>query len=199
MPVLREATHFGFFVPHTGERKTKKWVTSLRQKQQPTHIADGSYKYHLTRVCSDSYTITVVIFSWYFSLSADHEQDWQLYPVDLFLLFFPCSADHEWNWPSCKVSFVLLLLCFVFRLCAFVEAAAPCSTVLRYAGAPNATRVFHPPLLFLSRCRFFRAFCFVSFPLSLCMESTSYVLSFRIVVFYLVTTGWIFDISLCDN
>ena len=32
------------------------------------------------------------------------------------------------------------------------------------------------------------------------MESTSYVLSFRMVFFYLVTTGWIFDISLlCEN
>ena len=28
-------------------------------------------------------------------------------------------------------------------------------------------------------------------PFSLCMESTSYVLSFRILFFYLVTTGWI--------
>ena len=36
-------------------------------------------------------------------------------------------------------------------------------------------------------------------PLSLCMESTSYVLSFRMVCFYLVTTGWILDISLCEN
>ena len=34
-------------------------------------------------------------------------------------------------------------------------------------------------------------------PDRLCMESTSYVLSFRIrVFFYLVTTGWIFDIKL---
>ena len=31
------------------------------------------------------------------------------------------------------------------------------------------------------------------------MESTSYVLSFRVVFFYLVATGWIFDISLRDN
>ena len=37
------------------------------------------------------------------------------------------------------------------------------------------------------------------FPLSLGMESKSYVLSFRMVFFYLVTTGWIFDISLCEN
>ena len=31
------------------------------------------------------------------------------------------------------------------------------------------------------------------------MESTSYVFSFRMVFFYLVTTGWIFDISLREN
>ena len=33
----------------------------------------------------------------------------------------------------------------------------------------------------------------------LCTESTSYVFSFRMMFFYLVATGWIFDISLfCD-
>ena len=31
------------------------------------------------------------------------------------------------------------------------------------------------------------------------MESTSYVLSFRMVFFDLETTGWILDISLCEN
>ena len=31
------------------------------------------------------------------------------------------------------------------------------------------------------------------------METASYVLSFRMVFFYLVTTGWIFGISLCEN
>ena len=37
-------------------------------------------------------------------------------------------------------------------------------------------------------------------PLSICMESTSYVVSFRIVLFYLVTTGWISYISLiCED
>ena len=42
---------------------------------------------------------------------------------------------------------------------------------------------------------------FVSLPFSLfdSMESTSYVFSFRIVFFYLVTTRWIFYISLCKN
>ena len=41
---------------------------------------------------------------------------------------------------------------------------------------------------------------FVPFSLSLCMESASYVFSYRMVFFHLVTTGWIFDISLlCEN
>ena len=53
-------------------------------------------------------------------------------------------------------------------------------------------------LLFIWRCRFFRVF-FVPFLLSLCVESTSYVIPFRMVCFYLVTTTWIFDISLCEN
>ena len=49
------------------------------------------------------------------------------------------------------------------------------------------------------RCRVFRVF-FVPLPFSLCMESTSYVLSSRLVFFYLVTRGWNFDISLiCEN
>ena len=39
----------------------------------------------------------------------------------------------------------------------------------------------------------------VPLPFSLCMESTSYVLSFRMVYFYLVNTDWSFDISLCEN
>ena len=43
---------------------------------------------------------------------------------------------------------------------------------------------------------------FVPLPLSLCMERTSDVFPFRVVFFYqyLVTTGWIFGISLlCEN
>ena len=31
------------------------------------------------------------------------------------------------------------------------------------------------------------------------MESTLFVLLFQLVFFYLVTTSWIFDISLCEN
>ena len=57
--------------------------------------------------------------------------------------------------------------------------------------------VFFPPFVSLEMS-LFRAF-FVPSPFSLCMESTPYVLSFRMVFFYLVTTGWIIDISLCKN
>ena len=78
--------------------------------------------------------------------------------------------------------YVCFVLCFVFRLYAFVEAAAALrSIVLRYAGVPIATRVFC--CCFIWRCRFFR----VLFPLSLCMDYRvplpSYVLSFRMTFF----------------
>ena len=102
---------------------------------------------------------------------------------------------------------VLLLFCFPSFLSlfyAFLEAAALRSIVLQYiyAGVPIAKRVFLLLffLLFIWRCRFSEYF-FVPFPLSLCVESTSYVLSFRVMVlFYLVTTNWVFDFSLlCEN
>ena len=99
----------------------------------------------------------------------------------------------------------LFLFCFVllcFRLYAFVEAAALRLIVLRYAGAPIAARVsfFFSAFVYLEMSLFPSIFVVVPFPLSHCMESTSLVLSFRMMVFfYLVTTGWIFDISLYEN
>ena len=83
------------------------------------------------------------------------------------------------------------LLCFFFRH-AFVEAAALRSIVLRYASAPIATRVY---FYFFGNIAFSEYF-FVPFPIPLCMESTPYVLSFRMVFLYFVTTGWIFYIIL---
>ena len=65
---------------------------------------------------------------------------------------------------------------------------------LMIAILPVVTRSSH-----LSPLHAFRIFAcflfFVSLPFSLInsMESTSCVLSFRMVFFYLVTTGWIFD------
>ena len=40
---------------------------------------------------------------------------------------------------------------------------------------------------------------FVPLSFSLCTENTSYVFSFRVFVFYLVATAWIFEISFCKN
>ena len=78
----------------------------------------------------------------------------------------------------CYVCFVLLR----FSLYAFVEAAALRSIVLHNAGAPIATRVSFF-LFFL--CLFgdvaFSEFLFCAIALSLCMQSTLYVLSFRIM------------------
>ena len=61
---------------------------------------------------------------------------------------------------------------FVFRLYPFVEAAALRSIVRRYAGVLIATRLFGDV-----------AFSEYFFTPSLCMESTSYVISFRMVFF----------------
>ena len=109
------------------------------------------------------------------------------------------SSDLDGRRTSCKHKpnnvFLWCYLCFVllrFRLYAFVEAAALRSIVLRYAGASIATCVSFSFFFFIWRCCIFRVF-FVPLPFSLCMESTSYVLSFMMVFFYLVTTGWIFD------
>ena len=116
----------------------------------------------------------------------------------------PLSTSHKWRVCRCHDVFLWCYLCFVlfrFRLYAFVEAAALRSTVLRYAGAPIATHTcfFLFSFLLVWRCRVFRVF-FVPLPFSLCMESTSYVLSSRLVFSYLVTRGWNFDISLiCEN
>ena len=92
------------------------------------------------------------------------------------------------------VTFVLF--CFVFRPYAFVKAAALRSVVLRYAGVPIATRVFSFSFFFVV----FYLFILVPFPLSLCMESTSYVLSFRMAFFLPCDHGlYFFYISLCEN
>ena len=108
----------------------------------------------------------------------------------LVLVRSPVLTSHKWRElvPSgclvcrCHDVFLWRYVCFVllrFRLYAFVGAAALRSIVLQYAGAPIATRFFCFLfiiffLLFIWRCRFFRVFC-VRSPLSLCLESTSYV------------------------
>ena len=73
-----------------------------------------------------------------------------------------------------------------------------------YAGVPRSDShtcffgFFFLSFLFIWRCRFFRVF----FPLSPCMDCRLRCTFFPSgwCVFYLVTTGWIFDIScLCEN
>ena len=81
------------------------------------------------------------------------------------------------------VTFVLF--CFAFVSMLLLKPRPLRSIVLRYAGVPIATRVFF--FFFFPFCLFgdvaFSEHFFVPFPLSLCMESTSYVLSFRMVFF----------------
>ena len=101
---------------------------------------------------------------------------------------------------------VQLTTCRTGNLTRLIHTLAICVTIHTiHAGVPIATRIFLFVCL-IPFCLFgyvaFSEYFFVPFPLSLCMESTAYVLSFRMVFFvffYLVTTGWIFDISLCEN
>ena len=107
-------------------------------------------------------------------------------------LVFRCYGVFLW----CYLCFVLLRLC----LYAFVEPAALRSTVLQYAGAPIATRVFC--FLFFPFCLFGDA-AFSEYFLYIAVLSLygDYVVRFFLPdgVFYLVTTGWIFYINLCEN
>ena len=76
-----------------------------------------------------------------------------------------CRRHDVFLW--CYVCFVLVLLCFVFRLHAFVEAAALRSIVLRCAGAPIATRV-----------------SFLFFPF-VCLEMSLFLFFFHVYIFFL--------------
>ena len=93
---------------------------------------------------------------------------------------------------SCRLYLVFVtFVLFRFCLYAFIEASALRSIVLRQAGAPTATRVSSFVSFVYLEMSLFPS-TFVPWPLSLCMESTSYFFSFRIVFFYLVTSSWIF-------
>ena len=71
----------------------------------------------------------------------------------------------------------------------FVEAAALRPIVLRYAGVPIATRVFY----------YFYFFPFFLIYLEMSLFLNTYYTFSAFFFFYLVTTGWIFDLSLCEN
>ena len=59
--------------------------------------------------------------------------------------------------------------------------------------------LFLPFFLSLEMSLFSEYFCTNTVSLCTCKRSASYVFSFRMVLFYLVTTGWIFEISSCEN
>ena len=94
------------------------------------------------------------------------------------------------------VTFVFVLLCLLrlSSLC-FRSSRDPSFNRPSVCRCPDSHTCFFLGFLDVD----FSECCFVPFPLSLCMRSTPYVLSFRMMFFYLVTTSWIFDISLCEN
>ena len=95
------------------------------------------------------------------------------------------------------VSFLLFCFVFVFML---TLRRGPSSNRPSICRRPDSHTCFFFLLFFFFIWRdvAFSEYCLYHFR-SLCISSTSYVLSFRIAFFNLVTTGWIFDISLCEN
>ena len=88
---------------------------------------------------------------------------------------------------------------FLSRIYAFIEAAALRSIALRHAGAPIATRVSFFFFFFVfGDVAFSEYFCAIVV-FSLYGEYAVHFFPFRMVFFYLVTTGWILEISLQDN
>ena len=89
--------------------------------------------------------------------------------------------------------FPLLFFCLYY---AFVGAAALRSNRPSMCRRPDSHTCFFIffPFVYLEMSLFPNIF--LPFPLFLCMETTSFVLPSRMVFFYPVTTGCIFDISL---
>ena len=72
------------------------------------------------------------------------------------------------------------LLCFVFRLYAFVEALALRSIVLRYAGAPIATRVpFFFPFVYLEMSPFPSIFLYLPLVIEAAEQKYAHTAQFR--------------------
>ena len=94
------------------------------------------------------------------------------------------------------VTFVLFCFIFVFMLLLKPRPFVQSSFDMQAPRQPHVILVFF--ILFIWRCRFFRVFV-VPLSFSFCIVSTSYILFFWMVIFFLVTTGWIFDTSLCEN
>ena len=107
-----------------------------------------------------------------------------------------------------SLALVLRLFCFasffVF-ICYAVLKPRPCvqslfalrSSIYSMRPDSRTTHVSSFPLLW--RCRFFPVFSYHCYFISV-QESTLHTFPFRVVFFYLATTGWIFDNRvLCEN
>ena len=127
----------------------------------------------------------------------------------LVLVHSPLLSSHKWRELvssrrlvcRCPDVFLWCHLCFVllrFRPCASVEAAALRSIVFRYAGAPIARRVSFF-LLFIWKCRLFRVFVLYHCRFLFVWRVRRTFFPSGWCFFYLVTTSWIFEISLCEN
>ena len=106
----------------------------------------------------------------------------------LVLVRSPLLTSHKWREPVSPG-----------RLVAFIEAAALRSTVLRYTGAPIVTRAsFFFRFVYLEVSLFPKYFlyhcCFLFVWRVRCTSAF-----FWMVFSYLVTAGWIFDISSWEN
>ena len=90
---------------------------------------------------------------------------------------FPVQLiDHEQNWQPYTRLILTLAVCDDLTYIVYIHIC-----------------------LFVWRCRFFRVFFLYHFRFLFVWRVRRTFFSFRMVFFYLVTTGWIFDISLCEN
>ena len=108
----------------------------------------------------------------------------------------------SWRWACrCHGVFLWRYLCFVllrFRLFGFHRSRSPLLIRCSICKPPDSRTCF-----FLFSFLFIWSVAFSDFFLGggghcRLLLYTSYVFSFRMVFFYLVTTGWIFDISLVE-
>ena len=95
------------------------------------------------------------------------------------VLFLPC--DHE-------LDFLHQLIC-----------ENSINQTMQASRSPHVFFPFFPPLFFIWRCHFFRVFFCTILAFSLLYGEYVVRCFLPNGVFYLVTTGWIFDIILCNN
>ena len=101
---------------------------------------------------------------------------------------------------SCRLSLVLRFFCFVFVFVLSLKSRGPSLNRSSFFDmhASRQPHVFVHFPFFLEMSLFPSIFLF-HLPFSRCMESRSYVFPFRMVFFYLITTSWIYCISLLGD